>query len=113
MKTHAQIGYEILKKSTRSILRAAAIVAHEHHEKYNGAGYPEGRRGTDIHIYGRMVAIADVFDALTHKRVYKKAWSFDEAIDYLVAEKGKHFDPKLVDLFVNNLDEVREIYSIA
>ncbi len=112
MKTHAKIGYDILKKSTRSILRAAAIVANEHHEKYNGTGYPNAKRGTDIHIYGRMVAIADVFDALTHKRVYKKAWSFDDAISYLVDQKGKHFDPQLIDIFVSNLDEVQKIYSI-
>ncbi len=112
MKTHAQIGYDILKKSTRSILRAAAIVAHEHHEKYNGSGYPNGKKGTDIHIYGRLVAIADVFDALTHKRVYKKAWSFEDAVAYLINEKNKHFDPNLVNLFINNLDEVRKIYAI-
>ena len=112
MKTHATIGYDILKTSTRSILRAAAIVAHEHHEKYDGNGYPNAKKGTDIHIYGRMVAIADVFDALTHKRVYKKAWSFDKAITYLIDEKSKHFDPTLIDIFVNNLDEVKEIYSI-
>ncbi len=112
MKTHAQIGYDILKKSTRSILKAAAIVANEHHEKYNGKGYPNGKKGTDIHIYGRMVAIADVFDALTHKRVYKSAWSFDDSVAYLVNEKDKHFDPKLVELFLSNLDEIKEIYAI-
>jgi len=112
MKTHAMIGYDILKKSTRSILRAAAIVAHEHHEKYDGNGYPAGNKGDDIHIYGRIVAIADVFDALTHKRVYKEAWSFEESIEYLIDQKGKHFDPQLVDIFINNLDDVKKIYSI-
>ena len=112
MKTHAKIGYDILKTSTRSILRAAAIVAHEHHEKYDGSGYPNAKREEDIHIYGRIVAIADVFDALTHKRVYKAAWSFDEAINYLIDQKGKHFDPKLVDIFISDLNAVKEIYSI-
>jgi len=112
MKTHSKIGYDILKASTRSILRAAAIVAHEHHEKYDGSGYPNAKRSDDIHIYGRIVAIADVFDALTHKRVYKEAWEFDKAVKYLIEQKGKHFDPRLVDIFISNLDEVREIYSI-
>jgi response regulator RpfG family c-di-GMP phosphodiesterase len=112
MKTHAQIGYDILKKSTRSILRAAAIVAHEHHEKYDGSGYPTGKRDTDIHVYGRIVAIADVFDALTHKRVYKQAWTFDDAVAYLIEQKGKHFDPQLIDLFLSDLDAVKKIYAI-
>lgn len=112
MKTHAEIGYDILKTSTRSILKAAAIVAYEHHEKYDGSGYPNAKKGDDIHIYGRIVAIADVFDALTHKRVYKSAWSFDDAIKYLLDNKGTHFDPSLVDIFVSNIDKVKEIYSI-
>lgn len=112
MKTHSTIGYDILKKSTRSILRAAAIIAHEHHEKYDGSGYPNGNKGNDIHIYGRIVAIADVFDALTHKRVYKEAWSFEESIEFLINQKGRHFDPQLVDLFIDNLNEVKKIYSI-
>ena len=112
MKKHAEIGYEILKKSKRSILKAAAIVANEHHEKFNGLGYPNGKKGEEIHLYGRIVAIADVFDALTHKRVYKKAWSFEEAVSYMIDEKNTHFDPNLIDIFVNNLDKVKEIHSI-
>ncbi len=111
MKEHANIGYEILKDSQSEYLKAGAIIAKDHHEKYNGLGYPEGKKGEDIHIFGRIVAIVDVFDALTSSRPYKRAWTFEEAVNLLIEEKGKHFDPKLIDLFVENLDEVKEIYK--
>ncbi len=104
MKTHAEIGYKLLKGSKRPVLKAAAIVAKEHHEKYDGSGYPKGIKGEDIHIYGRITALADVFDALGSDRYYKKAWEDDRIIDLLISEKGKHFDPVLVDLFMDNLD---------
>ena len=104
MKTHAEIGYKLLKGSKRPVLKAAAIVAKEHHEKYDGSGYPRGIKGEDIHIYGRITALADVFDALGSHRYYKKAWEDDRIIDLLISEKGKHFDPVLVDLFMDNLD---------
>lgn len=104
MKTHAEIGYKLLKGSKRPVLKAAAIVAKEHHEKYDGSGYPRGIKGEDIHIYGRITALADVFDALGSHRYYKKAWEDDRIIDLLISEKGKHFDPALVDLFMDNLD---------
>lgn len=104
MKTHAEIGYKLLKGSKRPVLKAAAIVAKEHHEKYDGSGYPKGIKGEDIHIYGRITALADVFDALGSHRYYKKAWEDDRIIDLLISEKGKHFDPVLVDLFMDNLD---------
>jgi response regulator RpfG family c-di-GMP phosphodiesterase len=105
MKTHAQIGYDLLKSSNKPILKAAAIVAGEHHEKYDGSGYPEGKRGEEIHIYGRITAIADVFDALGSDRVYKKAWELDQILAFFKEQRGKHFDPKLLDLFFENLDE--------
>ncbi|QKF80851.1 HD domain-containing phosphohydrolase [Halarcobacter ebronensis] len=111
MKTHAQIGYEILKDSQSEYLKAGAIIALNHHEKYNGKGYPKGLKGEDIHIYGRIVAIADVFDALTSIRPYKRAWSFNEAVEFLKEEKGRHFDPKMVDIFINNLDKIENIYN--
>ncbi|RXJ67936.1 two-component system response regulator [Halarcobacter ebronensis] len=111
MKTHAQIGYEILKDSQSEYLKAGAIIALSHHEKYNGKGYPKGLKGEDIHIYGRIVAIADVFDALTSIRPYKRAWSFNEAVEFLKEEKGRHFDPKMVDIFINNLDKIENIYN--
>jgi len=104
MKTHASIGYEILKGSSREVLQAAAIVANEHHEKWDGTGYPNGTQGEDIHIYGRITALADVFDALGSDRCYKKAWSDTKILDLIKDEKGKHFDPILVDVFLENLD---------
>ena len=109
MQTHAQLGYEMLKTSNKPILKAAAIVAHEHHEKFDGSGYPKGLHGENIHIYGRITAVADVFDALGSKRVYKEAWELDDILDLFKTESGKHFDPKLVELFLNNLDDFLEI----
>jgi len=102
MKTHSQIGFNMLNKSNKPILKAAAIVAGEHHEKWDGTGYPNGLKGKDIHIYGRITAIADVFDALGSDRVYKKSWDIERIYNLLEDEKGKHFDPELVDLFLNN-----------
>lgn len=111
MKEHAQIGYELLKNSTRDILKASAIVAYEHHEKWDGSGYPRGLSGEDIHIYGRITAICDVFDALAHERPYKKAWELDRIIALFKEERAKHFDPTLIDLFLKNLDEFLEIQN--
>ena len=105
MKTHASLGYDMLKSSNKPILQAAAIVANEHHEKYDGSGYPNASSGEEIHIYGRITAIADVFDALGSERVYKKAWELDRILDLFKEQSGKHFDPALVGLFLNNLDK--------
>jgi len=105
MKTHAQKGQEFLKNSHRKLFKAAGIIAHEHHEKWDGSGYPRGLKGSDIHIYGRIVALADVFDALTHKRKYKDSWSIEDSVDYIKAQSGSHFDPELVDIFLEHLDE--------
>ncbi len=112
MKTHARIGYEILKDSKSEYLQAGAIIALSHHEKFDGTGYPNSLKGEDIDIFGRIVAIADVFDALTSNRPYKKAWSFDDALNLLKKESGKHFDPKLVNIFIENIDEVTKIYKL-
>lgn len=114
MKTHTTIGYNLLKNSNREILKTAAIVAHEHHERYDGKGYPRGLIGEEIHIYGRITAIADVFDALGSPRVYKKAWVVNDILKYFREEQEKHFDPKLVDILFNNLDkflQIKEKYS--
>lgn len=111
MKNHAKIGYEILKNSQSEYLQAGAIIALTHHEKVNGSGYPNGLKDDDIHIFGRIVAIADVFDALTSFRPYKQAWSFEDAVKYLQEKSGKEFDTKLVEIFINNLDEVAIIYN--
>jgi len=104
MKTHAELGYKMLKHSKRSILKAASILAYQHHEKWDGTGYPQGLKGEEIHIYGRITAIADVFDALGSDRVYKKAWPIKKILAFFEEQKGKHFDPYLVELFLNNLE---------
>ena len=114
MKTHAVLGYDMLKNSKKDILSAAAIVAHEHHEKYNGTGYPNNKKGEEIHIFGRITAIADIFDALGSDRCYKKAWPLDDIINLLIAERGHHFDPQLIDLFLDNIEEflkIRDTYN--
>ncbi|NOV00834.1 HD domain-containing phosphohydrolase [Paenibacillus planticolens] len=116
MQQHTLIGYNLLKKSKRHILKTAAIVAYEHHEKWNGRGYPRGIKGEDIHIYGRITAIADVFDALGSERVYKKAWELDRILQLIQEERGEHFDPKIVDVFFQQLPailRVREQYADA
>lgn len=111
MKQHAHIGYEILKDSQSEYLKTGAVIAITHHEKYDGSGYPNKLKAEEINIFGRIVAIVDVFDALTSDRPYKKAWSFDDAISFLIDKKDKHFDPEIVDLFVKNIDEVTTIYN--
>ncbi len=109
MKEHAQLGYDMIKGSKRELLKTASIIAYQHHEKYDGTGYPQGLKGENIHIYGRITAIADVFDALGTHRVYKEAWSDEKIFKLFKDEKGKHFDPKLVDIFFENLDEILSI----
>lgn len=111
MKTHSMIGYEILKDSQSEYLQAGATIALTHHEKFNGRGYPNGLAGDDIHIFGRIVAVVDVFDALTSHRPYKEAWSFEKALNLLKEEKGEHFDPQIVDLFVENLESITNVYN--
>jgi len=109
MKTHCQLGYEMLKNSNREIIRTAATVALTHHEKYDGTGYPNGFKAKNIPIVGRITALADVFDALGSDRVYKKAWKDNKIFSYIKEQKGKHFDPKLVDIFFKNLDDFLNI----
>jgi len=109
MKTHAKLGYEMLKHSKRPILKAAATIAYEHHEKYNGTGYPRNLKGDDIHIYGAITAVADVFDALGSDRCYKKAWSDEKIINFFIEETGEHFHPVLANLFLANFEEFTKI----
>ena len=109
MKTHSILGYDMLKGSERKILRAGAVIARDHHEKWSGAGYPDGRKGEDIHLYGRIVAVADVFDALGSDRCYKEAWPLDKIIDLMNEESGNHFEPKLVDALLSNMDKITAI----
>ena len=113
MKSHAKIGYEILQNSQNEILQQGAIIAHEHHERWDGAGYPRGLRGEDIHISGRITALADVFDALASERCYKPAWPMTKVIQYIADEKAKQFDPILVDILLSNIDQflaIRDAY---
>ncbi|SDC20874.1 GAF domain-containing protein [Paenibacillus sp. UNCCL117] len=114
MQSHTTIGYNLLKNSKRSLLQAAATVAHQHHEKWNGSGYPSGLRGEAIHIFSRITAVADVFDALGSERVYKKAWELDRILKLFQEERGQHFDPQLVDVFMQQLPKlllIRDQYS--
>ena len=109
MKSHSSLGYDMLKHSSRDILQTAATVAYTHHEKWDGTGYPNKLKGEDIPIEGRITAVADVFDALGHDRVYKKAWELEHILELFEKEKGTHFDPKLIDIFFQNLEKFLEI----
>jgi response regulator RpfG family c-di-GMP phosphodiesterase len=109
IKTHAQVGYDMLKVTKGRVLQAAAIIALQHHERFDGRGYPNGLQGKDIHIFGRITCIADVFDALGVERVYKKAWDLDRILDLFREERGKQFDPEITDVFFENLDEILAI----
>lgn len=112
MKTHAKLGFEMLRHSKKPILQAAAIVSREHHEKYDGTGYPRGLKDKDIHIFARITAVADVFDALGSHRVYKKAWNDEKIFKLFKEEKGKHFDPVIIELFFENISEINKIRDI-
>jgi response regulator RpfG family c-di-GMP phosphodiesterase len=99
MQTHASIGFNILKGSKRAIVQAGAIIARDHHEKWDGSGYPDGKQGEQIHIYARIAALADVYDALRHRRCYKEAWTLEQVLAEIDSQAGKQFEPKLVTVF--------------
>ncbi len=109
MRTHAELGYKMLCHSQRPLLKTAALIAFEHHERWDGKGYPRYLKGEEISIEGRITAIADVFDALGSDRVYKKAWNDEEIFSYLKDESGKQFDPNLIDIFFKHIDKFIEI----
>lgn len=111
MMNHAAIGYAMLQHSRRDILVAAGVIAYQHQEKWDGSGYPQGLAGENIHIFGRIVALADVFDALYSPRVYKEAWPLEKVVEWLGEQRGKHFDPQLVDIFIASIDEFVAIYN--
>jgi response regulator RpfG family c-di-GMP phosphodiesterase len=116
MKTHTVLGHQLLNGSKRPVLYAGSTIALDHHEQWNGEGYPNGKKGDEINIYGRITAIADVFDALGSARCYKPAWELDKIIGYLRAERGARFDPALVDLFFTNMPgflAIRQAYPDA
>jgi putative two-component system response regulator len=103
------IGYELLKGSSSRVLQVGAEIAKGHHEKFDGSGYPNGIKGTDIPIFSRIVAVADVFDALTSERPYKKAWTIEAAVDFLNDGSGTHFDPDCVKAFLNAWEDVMSV----
>ncbi len=106
MKTHTTIGYEILKDSPSAYLQTGAVIALGHHEKYDGSGYPRGLAGDKIPLSARIVAVADVFDALTSERPYKHAWSIDEAYRFILSQSGRHFDPQCIEVFSQQIDQM-------
>jgi response regulator RpfG family c-di-GMP phosphodiesterase len=114
IRTHPSIGHAILRGSGRELFRTASIIALEHHERYDGFGYPQGLTGQGIHVYGRLTAVADVFDALMSDRVYRPAWPLDRVVAYFRDQRGRHFDPVMVDIVLDSLDrflEVRRLYK--
>ena len=111
MKSHTTMGYEILKHSSSPILKMGAQIALTHHERWDGFGYPKGLKGENIPIYGRIVAVADVFDALTAKRPYKEPWSLAEALTFILDNSGKIFDPTITDKFLEVYEDIFEYYK--
>ncbi|MBI3777392.1 MAG: response regulator [Gammaproteobacteria bacterium] len=109
MKTHTTIGYDVLKDSSSSLLRMGANIAHSHHEKYNGQGYPLGLVGEKIPMVGRIVAVADELDALLSVRPYKQAWNLKDALEHLRHERGRHFDPGCIDVMLRHIDTILDI----
>jgi len=109
MQTHAAIGYDLLIKSRDEFLKIGAIISNEHHEKWDGSGYPLGKKGEEIHVFGRITAIADVFDALANKRCYKEAWPIEDIFLYFQKQRGKQFAPNLVDALLENANQFTEI----
>ncbi len=111
MKGHARLGFELLSGSGSAVLQAGAEIACSHHEKFDGSGYPAGLVGDAIPLFGRIVAVADVFDALTSERPYKKAWTLEAAAAFLRDGGGKHFDPACVEAFIASWDEALAIHA--
>jgi putative two-component system response regulator len=109
MRTHPVLGYKLLNGSASRVLQAGADIALGHHEKFDGSGYPSGLVGEAIPIFSRIVAVADVFDALTSERPYKKAWPLAQATDFLKANAGSHFDPACVVAFLSDWAAVLDV----
>jgi response regulator RpfG family c-di-GMP phosphodiesterase len=109
VRNHAEIGFNLLNGSDRPLIKAAAVIARDHHEYWNGKGYPRGKSGEDINIFCRITSLADAFDAMRTKRSYKQAWPLEKVMDVIVAEKGQQFDPKMVEFLQENIDEIENI----
>jgi len=111
IREHPRIGYQILKASSRELLKAAAIIALQHHERYDGMGYPNGLTGEAIHVYGRLAAVADVFDALMSDRIYRQAWPVEQVVKHFKDQRGQHFDPVMTDILLDNLDAILKVHE--
>lgn len=111
IQDHTTIGRDLLEKSDRKLLSSACTIAYQHHERWDGSGYPRGLQGEEIHIFARITMLADIYDALSMDRCYKKAWPEEKVLEYITKEKGRFFDPHLVNLFIDSIDEVREIHT--
>jgi len=112
MKKHCGYGYEMLKSSDRELLKMASVIAFEHHENYDGSGYPRGLKGDEIQLISSIVALVDVFDALATKRVYKEIWSNDEILKYIKSQIGIKFDPAVVSIFFEHMDQINELIAM-
>jgi len=110
MKNHCIFGYNMLKNTNRELLKVAAVIAYQHHENFDGTGYPQQLKGEEINLSSRIVALVDVFDALATKRVYKEAWPMDEIMQFIEQQRGLKFDPVIVDLFFENRNEILEMF---
>lgn len=111
MTEHTHIGKQLIGHSKSQILSLAATIAHQHHEHYNGKGYPNGLKGSQIILESRIVAICEVFDALISKRPFKEAWTYDKIVNYIRDQRGEQFDPEVVDVFLNKLDKIIDVYQ--
>jgi len=111
IKAHTSIGFNILKNSGNETLELAAMVAHEHHERWNGKGYPNGLKGKEIHIYSRIVTVADVFDSLISPRCYKEIWTANKVKSLFKSEEGEQFDPEIVDILLENFQEFTDLHD--
>ncbi len=111
VKSHAMIGFELMKDSESPYLQTASTIALTHHERYDGSGYPKGIRGEGIPLFGRICAIADVFDALASRRPYREPWTLEKAFAYIDGQKGAHFDPRLADLFLSEREPLRAVFE--
>lgn len=111
MQTHSSIGYDIIGDTDSDLLKYAKIIALEHHERWNGEGYPKGLKANEINIFSRIVSVADVFDALVNKRIYKEAWSVNDAKEYVIQESGNYFDPQVVEAFLRAFDKIIDVLN--
>ncbi len=112
IRHHAEIGYNLFKDSNRPLIKTAALIARDHHEHWNGKGYPKGKSGKGIHIFCRITGLADAFDAMRTERSYKKAWPLEKVMDVIMAEKGQQFDPSMVELLQHNIEEIENIIQL-